>query len=116
MNALYEYCMENDLTVNTNKIKSHLMKVSTRKSTIKPEIYYNDTPLTWVDSFRYLGVIISRTNNLSKGLNEICQQARKAQRVIDMHIVNHPTVSLNHIFELFNTLIRPILTYGCAVW
>ena len=33
-----------------------------------------------------------------------------------MHTVNHPTVSLNHIFELFDTLIRPILTYGCAVW
>ena len=33
-----------------------------------------------------------------------------------MHTVNHPTVSLNHIFELFDTLIRPILRYGCAVW
>ena len=83
MNALYGYCMENDLTVNTNK--SHLMQVSSRKSTNQPEIYYNDTPLAWVDSFRYLGVIISRTNNLSKGLKEISQQARKAQRVIDVH-------------------------------
>ena len=80
MNALYGYCMENDLTVNTNK--SHLMQVSRRPSTNQPEIYYNDTPLTWVDSFRYLGVNISRTNNLSKGLNEICQQARKVKRVI----------------------------------
>ena len=95
MNALYGYCMENDLTVNTNK--GHLMQVSWRKSTNQSEIYYNDTILTWVDSFRYLGVNISGTNILSKGLNEICQQARKAQRVIDMHIVNHPTVSLNHI-------------------
>ena len=67
-------------------------------------------------NLRYLGVNISRTNNLSKGLNEICQQASKAQRVLDMHTVNHPTVSLNHIFELFDTLIRPILRYGCAVW
>ena len=114
MNALYEYCMENDLTVNTNK--SHLMQVSRRKSTNQPKIYYKDRPLIWVDSFRYLGVNISRTNNLSKGLNEICQQASKAQRVLDMHTVNHPTVTLNHIFELFDTLIRPILTYGCAVW
>ena len=58
MNALYGYCIENDLTVNTNK--SH-MHVSRRKSTNQPEIYRNDTPVTWVDSFRYLGVIISRT-------------------------------------------------------
>ena len=51
MNALYGYCMENGLTVNTNK--SHLMQVSRRKSTNQPEIYYNDTPHTWVDSFIY---------------------------------------------------------------
>ena len=76
------------------------MQLSRRKPTNQPEIYYNNKPLTWVDSFRYLGVIISRTNNLCKGLNEICQQARKAQGVIDIHIVNHPTVSLSHIYKL----------------
>ena len=74
------------------------MQVSRRKSTNQPEIYYKVRPFTWVDSFRYLGVNISRTNNLSKGLNEICQQASKAQRVLDMHTVNHPMVSINHIF------------------
>ena len=85
MTALYEYCMKNDLTVNTNK--SHLMQVFRRKSTNQPEIYYNDRPLTWVDSFKYHGVNISMTNNLSKGLNKICQQASKAQRVLDMQTV-----------------------------
>ena len=79
-------------------------------------MYYKDRLLTWVDSFRYLDVNISRTNNLSKGLNEICQQASTAQRVLDMHTVNHPTVSLNHILKLFDTLIRQIFTYRCAVW
>ena len=72
MNALYGYCMENDLTVNTNKSQLK-MQVSRRKSTNQPEIYYSDTPLIWDHSFRYLGVNISRTNKLSKGLNEICQ-------------------------------------------
>ena len=30
--------------------------------------------------------------------------------------MNHSTVSLNHIFELFDSLVKPILMYGCAVW
>ena len=34
----------------------------------------------------------------------------------NMHVLKHPHVSLNHIFELFDSLIKPILTYGCAVW
>ena len=46
----------------------------------------------------------------------VCQQASKSQTLIVMHVLKHPTVSLNHIFQLFDTLIKPILTYGCAVW
>ena len=49
-------------------------------------------------------------------MKTICQQASKSQSIIDMHVLKHPTVSLNHIFQLFETLIKPILTYGCAVW
>ena len=87
--------MDNDLTVNTSG--SDFMHVLRRKAANQPEIYYNDIFPTRVDSFRYLGVNISRTNNLSKVLDETCQKTRKAQRVIDMYIVNHPTVSLDHI-------------------
>ena len=70
----------------------------------------------WVDSFRYLGVNIHRTNNLRKGLKLSCHPAKKAQSTLDMHISSHQTVSLNHIFELFDCLIKPVLTYGYAVW
>ena len=114
MNALYEFCSANTLTVNTNK--SEVMYVSKRKPASLPVIHYNNIPLRWVDSFRYLGVNIHRTNNLSKGLKLTCHQAKKAHSTLDMHTSSHPTVSLNHIFELFDCLIKPVLTYGCAVW
>ena len=113
MNALYELCSANTLTVNTNK--SEVMYVSKRKPASLPVIHYNNIPLRWVDSFRYLGVNIHRTNNLSKGLKLTCHQAKKAQSTLDMHTSSHPTVSLNHIF-IFDCLIKPVLTYGCAVW
>ena len=72
MNALYKFCSANTLTVNTNK--SEVMSVSKRKPTSLPVIHYNNMPLRWVDSFRYLGVNIHRTNNLSKGLKLTCHQ------------------------------------------
>ena len=72
MNALYEFCSANTLTVNTNK--SEVMSVSKRKPVSLPVIHYNNMPLRWVDSFRYLGVNIHRTNNLSKGLQLTCHQ------------------------------------------
>ena len=54
--------------------------------------------------------------NINRGMKAICQQASKSQTVIEVHVLKHPTVSLNHIFQLFDILIKPILTYGCAVW
>ena len=59
---------------------------------------------------------MSATNNFTKGMKAICQQASKSQTVIEMHVLKHPTVSLNYIFKLFDILIKPILTYRCAVW
>ena len=104
MNALHGYCVQNNLTVNT--IKSQLMQVSRRKPANLLELDYNGSSFTWVDSFKYLGLNISWTNNLSKGLITTCQQARKAQKVIDMQNMNYPTVSLDNIFELFDDLVK----------
>ena len=114
INDLYSLCTENDLTVNTSKSK--LMYVSKGRPAKLPVIEYNLQPLQWVDSIKYLGVTLSETNNFTEGMKAICQQASKSQTVIGMHMLKHPTVSLNHIFQLFDTLIKPILTYGCAVW
>ena len=74
------------------------MYVSKRRPAKLPVIEYNLQPLQWVDSFKYLGVILSATNNFTKGMKGICQQASKSQTVIEMHVLKHPTVSLNHIF------------------
>ena len=67
MNALYEFCSANILTVNTNK--SEVMYVSKIKPVSLPVIHYTNMSLRWVDSFRYLGDNIHRANNLGKGLN-----------------------------------------------
>ena len=112
INELHSFCAEDKLTLNT--LKSKLMYVSKRRPAKLPVIEYNLQQLQWVDSF--IGVTFSATNNLTKSMKAICQQASKSQTVIDMHVLKHSTVSLNHIFQLFDTLIKLILTYGCAVW
>ena len=48
-------------------------------------------------------------------MTDECQQASKSKAIIDIHVLKHPIVSLNNIFHLFDTLIKPIITYGCAV-
>ena len=108
-------CIENNLTVNTGKRK--LMYVSKRKTTKLPVIVYDMQPLQWVNNnYKYLGVTFSGSNNLTTGLKATCQQASKSRTITDMYVLKYPHVSLNHIFELFDSMIKLILTHGCAVW
>ena len=81
-----------------------------------PVLFYNQEPLDWVEDFKYLGVHIARNGKLTNGLKNVCQQARRAQTTLDLHIIKHPSVSIQHIFELFDGLIKPILCYGCEIY
>ena len=59
---------------------------------------------------------IARNGKLTNGRKNVCQQARRAQGTLDLHIIKHPSVSIQHIFELFDCLIKPILCYGCEIY
>ena len=76
----------------------------------------NHKALHFVDSFKYLGINISRTGKLTKGLTNVCQQADRAETVLDLHNLKHPSVSVNYNFELFDCLLKPILMYGCEIY
>ena len=113
VNALHEFCTINHLTVNTAKSKVNISRKSKRSL---PVIYYNEKPLEWVGDFKYLGVHFAKNGKLTNGLKNICQQAARAQTTLGLHIIKHPSVSVQHIFELFDCLIKPILCYGCSLY
>ena len=114
LDALYIFCNSYKLSVNTTK--SQVMYISRRTLQHLPGITYNNERLQWTDMFKYLGVTFSRTNRLSNGLKTVCQSAKKAQIVLDLHLIKHPSLSANHVFELFDILLKPILLYGCEVY
>ncbi len=115
LDVLHQFCTDNMLSVNTKK--SEVMCVSKRRPrNMPPALIYNSNKLKWVDHFKYLGVIFTRTNNPSKCVKHMCTQANRAQSVLDVHVLKHSTVSIHHIFELYDCLIKPVLTYSCEVW
>ena len=62
---------------------------------------YNDEPLEYVQSFKYLGLNF----NSKCSFTELCSQARKAQTVLDLHVMKHPTMSVERALQLFDSLI-----------
>ena len=69
-----------------------------------------------VTELKYLGVTFSHRNTLLDGLEVLCQQAHRAQSVVDLHILKHETVLVQYIVNLFDILVKPILIYGSEVY
>ena len=82
----------------------------------QPTVAYNNEPLQSVDNFTYLGVNFSKSNSFTKGLKERSQQIYQSQSVLDLHTLKHPSASAFHTFELFDTLLKTKLLYGCEIW
>ena len=79
-------------------------------------LYYGTSSLEWVVEFKCLGIIIAQNNIFGRALEHICQQSRRSQAVLDLHIHRHPALSVEHIMRLFDILIIPILAFDCEIW
>ena len=110
LDALKQFCETRQLMVNTNKSK--IMLVTKKRRYQQPTVAYNNEILQSVDNFAYLGVNFSKSNSFTKGLKEIYQ----SQSVLDLHTLKHPSASAFHTFELFDTLLKTKLLYGCEIW
>ena len=65
-----------------------------------------------VDSFKYLGLTFCRNGLFLQAQENLACQARRAQASLDCYIMQHKHLPVNVIFQLFDTLIKPILLYG----
>ena len=48
---------------------------------------YNDEPLEYVQSFKYLGLNFKSKCSFTESLDKLCSQARKTQTVLDLHVM-----------------------------
>ena len=112
LDVLYTYCRDNNLKVNINKSK--VIAFNSRKNI--DLLLYNGCILQEVDKFKYLGMTFNRTVNLKYSQKALVQQSIKARAVLEGYLRKHKHMPVNVIFELFDTLIKPILLYACEVW
>lgn len=116
LNTLSEYCKLNKLTVNVAKSKVMFFCSNKVKRDELLPLQFNQIQLHYVNSFKYLGITFHQSPPLKFLISTLCEQARKAQIVLDLHLKRHSSLSLEHSIMLFDTFIKPILKYNCEVW
>ena len=90
-------------------------KVMCFANKLPDQLPYQET-IEWVNEFEHLGVTFSSQNTFTGGLEKLYQQAQRAQTVVDLHVLKNKTISVEYILDLFDKLVKTILTYGCEVY
>lgn len=114
LNALSGYCNKWQLTVNTKKTKTMVVQ-NHPNNKINPFIKYKGQLLENVREYKYLGCIISSNGSLVNCSSDLANKARKALFAIKSYTSNFSQVPVKVACNLFQTLVRPILTYNSEI-
>ena len=112
LNEFQNYCNIWKLDINTEKTKIVIFGDRTRRHN---NILIDNKPIEIVDSFKYLGILLPKTRNFLQTKKHAADQARKALFGLYQKIRNLE-LPIDCQLKLFDSMILPILTYGCEVW
>ena len=102
----------NKLSLNPLKTKAMLFHTPRRKVLI-PEIFINETPIKFVDTFDYLGIEIDKHLNWKAHIRKITIKMSKVTGVM-CRMKN--IFSQEVLLTLYNSLFLPYLNYGMLSW
>ena len=75
---------------------------------------YSGEEIEIVNSFNYLGMVLSSGGTFIKATNMLAGKALKAMNAL-FSITKHMQVPINIMFNLFDSFVQPILNYSCEI-
>ena len=113
LNAAYQYCSNFNIQINCSKTKYMIFsRGKVRKSS---GMFINNSPIERVDSFSYLGLIFKYNNTFQLTIKNNVDKAKKVLFKLRAETSGHE-LGIQTKLHLFDSIIAPILTYGCEVW
>ncbi len=113
INALYSYCHTWRLKVNIAKTKVIICNKSNH--TLKQKFSYGNVTIENVNSYKYLGVIISANGSFHNAEHDLYRRALRASFKIK-GLLSGTQVLPNIQLDLFNKIVKPVCLYGSEVW
>lgn len=114
LNRLSVYCQKWGLEVNLDKSK---VIIFSRCGRIPQNLQFtfNNNTITIVQKYKYLGTIISASGSFSQAKEELIDKGKKAYFSI-RKVLQKTDFDVKLSLHLFDSVIKPILTYNCEVW
>ena len=115
LDDLSKYCSKWGTTVNTTKTKIVVFRKG-GKLAQHDRWLFEGREIDVVPSFKYLGCYLSAGGSFAKCVSELTISARRALFALKKYFVKNSEILPSLQIQLFNTMVAPILNYGCEVW
>ena len=93
--------------------KCNLLRITNKSTPVKFIYHIHDTPLSQVDSAKYLGVLIDSKLNWKKQYSSLIKSCAQTLAFIRRNLSKAPRKVKETCYKI---LVRPKLEYACAVW
>ena len=113
MNNLGEYCKKWQLSLNVKKTKTMIVQKNCVAS--DPFLNFNDVMIQNVCEYKFLGCLLKSNGNLKHSLDDLAKKARKVLFLLREKSAAMGNFPINVFNNLFDKLIRPILTYNSEI-
>ena len=96
--------------------KCKYMLISRKKTPVTPTVplLLGNLPLQKVETFKYLGVLISQDMSWSSHVQTTCSKAKKVLGLLYRKF--YKCSNTETLVQLYVSLVRPHLEYACSVW
>ena len=115
LDSVHKFCSDWGLTVNMSKTATLVFNKSGKQLKVGHGLRYGNVKVQSAREYSYLGIIYTLSGSFSKAQKELRTKGLRAyfslKRMVD---INSLTVA--SLYRLFDSLIQPIITYGCQVW
>ena len=115
INLLVKFCQLMGLEINISKTKIVTFYAPRSKCKSSPEQFFlGNKPIKNTDKYCYLGIIFHSDGSFAAANTELRAKALRALYGLKGGIIKD-ALSPRSLFILFDSLIKPILLYGCQV-
>ena len=115
LEILHEYCLEWGLTVNMGKTATMVFNRSGRLLNESRSFVYGDVKIPSVREYCYLGITFTLNGSLNIAQQKLKQKGLRSYFALKKMIDTRP-LKRSTMFKLFDSLILPIVSYGCQIW
>ena len=116
LDALHMFCRANSMFVNQTKSEVVVFSGGERCPRATVGFTYDGASLPVKDGYLYLGMWFRDGQHLKMALTGAIDKARKAMYAMFSRCYALRLHNVNMQCHLFDTLVRPLLCYGCEVW